>query len=354
MAPDEKRSAGRNSRESRESSHCTVCTLADLQSMPTRLSMEAARDTASEFQNYKIGQRIGKGRFGRVYSAEELKTGREVAVKLTNFLVTDEVATGPFFEHGSRNTGFPGDTLDMESACGYFLHEVSVMRHLEGAGMSGGAYVAHGFCQTRYGEEGFIVMGMVKGGPLLHQLPKRPPVQKLLGWATDLAAELQTLHDMRVLHRDIKLTNVCITSEGRATFVDYGLSVHLPEGTSSVQCEDRVGVLGYLAPEVYKLQPYGFPADIFEFGALLQKMFSHAHQLSFSNRMFQEANSMLFHAWGGEESYARFTQPRTHSSWPAPVPELVRACGARNPEERPSADYVLRRMTSGSFDTNQI
>ena len=36
----------------------------------------------------------------------------------------------------------------------------------------------------------------------------------------------------------------------RLSQVDYGLSVHLPEGTSSVQCEDRVGVLGYLAPEV--------------------------------------------------------------------------------------------------------
>jgi predicted Ser/Thr protein kinase len=109
-----------------------------------------------------------------------------------------------------------------------------------------------------HGPVPFVVTRYVPGLSLYHHVAEEGPVSgaDLLHFADALAEALEAVHDVGVLHRDVKPTNVLM--EGRSpVLIDFGLA-RVAEDPRLTQTGFLLGTPGYLAPEIL----YGDDASV--------------------------------------------------------------------------------------------
>ncbi len=81
---------------------------------------------------------------------------------------------------------------------------------------------------------------------------------------------LSHIHCRSVLHRDIKLDNVLLDTEGGVKLCDFGVSKILKKGH---YIKEQCGTPAYIAPEIISETGYtGFAVDIWSLGVLLYAM----------------------------------------------------------------------------------
>ncbi|MGB1596066.1 MAG: protein kinase domain-containing protein, partial [Promethearchaeia archaeon] len=83
---------------------------------------------------------------------------------------------------------------------------------------------------------------------------------------TEVLTGLQHLHAQNIVHRDLKLSNLLLTSDKQVKISDFGLSVVLcsERGESGTMC----GTPNYMSPEVISSSPHGLASDVWSFGLL--------------------------------------------------------------------------------------
>ncbi|XP_063562635.1 ribosomal protein S6 kinase-related protein isoform X3 [Gorilla gorilla gorilla] len=74
------------------------------------------------------------------------------------------------------------------------------------------------------------------------------------------------LHDLGIMHRDVKMENILLDERGHLKLTDFGLSRHVPQGARAYTI---CGTLQYMAPEVLSGGPYNHAADWWSLGVLL-------------------------------------------------------------------------------------
>ena len=95
----------------------------------------------------------------------------------------------------------------------------------------------------------YFVMPFVKGGELYKHLKqnKRFPEEVVKFYAFQISLGIGHLHSSGILHRDLKLENILIDSDGYLKLIDFGLAKILKEDEeASTFC----GTPEYLAPEM--------------------------------------------------------------------------------------------------------
>ncbi len=92
---------------------------------------------------------------------------------------------------------------------------------------------------------------------------------------------LEYIHGRKILHRDIKLTNIFLTGNNTIKLGDFGISRVL-EST----CEAAMTVVGtpyYMSPEVCESKPYTFKSDVWALGCVLYELCTLEHPFQADN-----------------------------------------------------------------------
>ena len=84
-----------------------------------------------------------------------------------------------------------------------------------------------------------------------------------------LVKGLKSLHDMDILHRDIKCSNIFLFSDGVAKLGDLNVCKIL---SNDILGHTQAGTPAYAAPEVWMEKPYGLKSDIWSLGCVLYEM----------------------------------------------------------------------------------
>lgn len=79
---------------------------------------------------------------------------------------------------------------------------------------------------------------------------------------------LKYLHELKILHWDLKCANVFLNEDGTVKLGDLNVSKVAKQGLVSTQ----TGTPYYASPEVWKDKPYDFRSDIWSLGCVLYEM----------------------------------------------------------------------------------
>ncbi|UYV83281.1 PRKCI [Cordylochernes scorpioides] len=121
-------------------------------------------------------------------------------------------------------------------------------------------------------DEDILVMDLVKGFNFLHYMNqwKKISEEKARFYTTETALALHYLHTHNIIHRDVKLENILLNSDGHIKLFDYGLcKLNMRPGQKTNRF---CGTLTYMAPEIIQKKPYDFGVDWWALGATLYEM----------------------------------------------------------------------------------
>lgn len=107
-----------------------------------------------------------------------------------------------------------------------------------------------------------LVMELVDGTPL-DKLPQLP-IPRIIEIFLDVANALGSLHYMKLVHCDLKPSNILVCPDGKVKLIDFG------QACKNGTVKDRVqGTPDFIAPEQVRLKAVSHQTDIFNFGATL-------------------------------------------------------------------------------------
>ena len=230
--------------------------------------------------HYRILDGLGGGGMGLVYRAEDMKLGRQVALKFLPEESANDARSLARFEREARSAS----ALEHPNICPIY----------------------------EFGEhEGrtFLVMQLLEGQTLRELIaaasPEKPPfgIENLLDLAIQIVDGLGAAHQKGIIHRDIKPANIFVTSQGQAKILDFGLAKLASAATAGgEELEQRprdgrsadttpretvplpspdlllsrtgvaIGTAGYMSPEQVRGEKLDARTDLFSFGLVLYEM----------------------------------------------------------------------------------
>jgi hypothetical protein len=120
------------------------------------------------------------------------------------------------------------------------------------------------------GQLPWIVMELVEGEPLSALVERTGglPLDQVAQIGISLAYALDAAHRLRVVHRDVKPSNVLVTGDGSARLTDFGIAV--ADGDPRLtRTGEVIGSPAYLSPERAQGEPGGPASDVWGLGATL-------------------------------------------------------------------------------------
>ncbi|MBQ3427445.1 MAG: protein kinase [Clostridia bacterium] len=115
----------------------------------------------------------------------------------------------------------------------------------------------------------YIIEDYIDGKVLSDQLDGHRCFDELtvVEWSKQLCDVLIYLHNQHppIIYRDMKPSNIIISSDGRISLIDFGIAREYEAGSNS----DSFGTRGYAAPEQYKLSQSDPRTDIYSLGATM-------------------------------------------------------------------------------------
>jgi serine/threonine protein kinase len=201
-------------------------------------------DVGVEFEHYRVIEHIGRGGMADVWSARDKRLNRVVAVKTMARDLTLESDPVKMFEQEART--------------------IAALEH---------PHILPIYDFGDYERQLYIVMRYIAGGSLDDVLDNGPmPLDEALSMARMVATALDHAHRSKVVHLDLKPSNILLDSQGQPYLADFGLaSVMDKEGRA---LNPGSGTLLYMAPEQVTSDLLDHRADIYSFCILLFHIFT--------------------------------------------------------------------------------
>jgi hypothetical protein len=245
---------------------------------------------------------VGRGGHATVYRARQTSLGRNVAVKVLDSTATDD------------------GSLPAEARI-----QASMSWHANVLTLLGATKVDDGRTALllEYAPGGSLQEKIQRTGPL-------PPAEwRQLG--AELASALAAAHDTKVLHRDVKPSNVLLAADGSARLADFGLA-----GPVEDTLRHWAGSVAYSPPELLEGTPADTPNDVYSL--VLTLLFAATGKMPFNADKAQPAAVMA----RIQSERIRFTD-KVDGVDPQ-LAALLDAALDHEPSDRPSARALARTL----------
>lgn len=93
---------------------------------------------------------------------------------------------------------------------------------------------------------------------------------QILDWFTQICLALKHVHDRKIIHRDLKSSNIFLTKENRIKLGDFGIATKL--ASTFEKAKTIIGSPYYLSPEIIDNKPYNMQTDIWSLGVILYEL----------------------------------------------------------------------------------
>jgi serine/threonine-protein kinase len=252
---------------------------------------------------YQLSSRVAIGGMGEVWQATDLVIGRTVAIKI----LKDEYLGDPGFLERFRAEARHAALVNHEGIANVF----------------------------DYGEEdgsAYLVMELVPGEALSAILERERVLStdRVLDIVAQTSSALQAAHAAGLVHRDIKPGNLLITPDGRVKITDFGIA-RIADQVPLTATGQVMGTVQYLSPEQASGHPASPTTDIYSLGIV-------AYEALAGKRPFTGESQVAI-----AMAQINETPPDLPVAVAEPVRNLVFACIAKNPADRPSSAAHLAR-----------
>jgi len=269
------------------------------------------------FGSYKIEAKIGEGGMGVVYRARDIDLDRPVAIKMVR-----DTTVKP----GSEGT----------EAVARFLREAKAASRLQHPA------IVHIYKYGVQDDTRYLVMEFIEGKNLRAMINHRPLAPaKICELAVQIADGLGVAHEMGVVHRDLKLENIMVTTRGQVKILDFGLAkvVELPSAAEEATIDEDyktqlgtvLGTVSSMSPEQALGRNVDAKADIFSLGVVLYEMATGLNPF-----LGPTPQATLSRILSHQPELVSLINP----SIPPELERLVHLCLRKDPKQRPSAPEV--------------
>ncbi|XP_030963768.1 mitogen-activated protein kinase kinase kinase 1-like, partial [Quercus lobata] len=250
--------------------------------------------------SWQKGELLGSGSFGTVYEGYT-EDGFFFAVKEVSFL-----------DQGSQG----------KQNISYLEQEISLLKQFEHENIV--QYLGTEKDESRI----YIFLELVTKGSLASLYQKyRLRDSQVSSYTRQILNGLKYLHDKKVIHMDIKCSNILVDASGSVKLADFGLA----KVTKLNDIKSCIGNPFWMAPEVVNLKNrfYGLAADIWSLGCTVLEMSTRQHPYS-----HLEGVQALFRIGKGEP-------PLVPDSLSRDARDFILKCLQVNPNDRPTATQLL-------------
>jgi serine/threonine protein kinase len=246
--------------------------------------------------HYKIIEKLGEGGMGVVYKAEDTKLKRFVALKFLPSHIVENASIRRRFIQEAQSAS----ALDHPNIC--TVHEIDEVE-----------------------DSSFIVMAYIDGQNLKEKLDSGPlTIEESLKIAIQIAEGLKEAHEKGIVHRDIKSSNIMLSSKGQTKITDFGLA-KLTGQKKLTKTGATLGTVAYMSPEQTKGETVDQRTDIWSFGVMLYEMITG--QLPFRGDFDQAVVYSILN-----QEPEPVTGVRT--GVPIELERIINKAMAKNPKER--------------------
>ena len=288
--------------------------------------------------HYRIVKPLGAGGMGEVYLAEDTRLGRQVALKfLPASYQYDPDRRARFLKEARAASALRSPNIAAIYDIG--VHEGS----------------------------SFIAMEYVEGETITRRLERGPiAIKDVIEIARQVADALEEAHELGIVHRDIKSSNLMVTERGLVKVLDFGLAKMIePQGDGSDESQPTVmlgqqtslgvvvGTVWYMSPEQALGKDVDSRSDIFSLGVVIYEMLTG--RLPFEGETSTAVVDRIVHQ--EPPALARFNY-----NVPAELERITRKCMEKDRERRyqSTRDLVTdlrnlqRDAETGALSSSQI
>lgn len=200
----------------------------------------------SRLGNYRITEKIDSGGMGEVFKGVDLMLEREVAIKM----LRPELACQP-------------------QVVERFRQEAMTLARLNHP------HIATLYSFLRDGDDYFMVMEYVAGLTVAEIIRRQGamPLSAAILLILQALDGLGHAHSLGIIHRDIKTSNLMVSTAGALKLMDFGIARVL--GSARLTREGRlIGTLEYMSPEQIRGQETDARSDLYSLGILLYEILS--------------------------------------------------------------------------------
>ncbi|XP_019136266.1 tyrosine-protein kinase Fes/Fps isoform X1 [Corvus cornix cornix] len=248
-----------------------------------------------------LGERIGRGNFGEVFSGRLRADNTPVAVKSCRETLPPELKAR-------------------------FLQEARILKQYRHPNI----VRLIGVCTQK--QPIYIVMELVQGGDFLTFLRTEGPhlrVKELVKMTENAAAGMEYLESKHCIHRDLAARNCLVTERNTLKISDFGMSREEEDGIYASTGGMKQIPVKWTAPEALNYGRYSSESDVWSFGILLWEAFSLG-AVPYANLSNQQTREAV-------ENGTRLDPPE---QCPEEVYQLMQRCWEYDPRKRPSFSTI--------------